>query len=195
MSGGKLYWTRLLGNIQRANLDGSEVEILVDRLQVPTDIALDIGGAKMYWSHVTAFPPIFGSIQRANLDGSGFETVISRTPDSDPNGLALDVSGGKIYWTDAGLHKIQRANLDGSGVEDLVTTGINAPMGIALDIPEQGAPPKPTPTAGAVAAPSAGGGAPVAGSGSTLVWFVAALAGAGSIALGGGAWYARRRLG
>ena len=40
-----------------------------------------------------------------------------------------------MYWTnweDTG--KIQRANLDGSGVEDLVTSGLDIPRGIALDL-------------------------------------------------------------
>ena len=40
----------------------------------------------------------------------------------------------KMYWTDFGTDKIQRSNLDGSGVEDLVTTGLDIPEGIALDI-------------------------------------------------------------
>ena len=39
-----------------------------------------------------------------------------------------------MYWTDAGSDKIQRANLDGSQVEDLVTTGLDGPWGIALDV-------------------------------------------------------------
>ena len=39
----------------------------------------------------------------------------------------------KIYWTDADAQKIQRADLDGSNVEDLVTTGLNHPIGLALD--------------------------------------------------------------
>ena len=39
----------------------------------------------------------------------------------------------KIYWTDADADKIQRADLDGSNVEDLVTTGLNHPIGLALD--------------------------------------------------------------
>ena len=39
-----------------------------------------------------------------------------------------------IYWTDSGTEKIQRANLDGSNVEDLVTTGLEVPIGIALDV-------------------------------------------------------------
>ena len=39
-----------------------------------------------------------------------------------------------MYWTDTGADKIQRSNLDGSGVEDLVTTGLDWPSGIALDV-------------------------------------------------------------
>ena len=44
-----------------------------------------------------------------------------------------DPGGGKIYWADSGRSKIQRANFDGSGVEDLVTMGLQAPVGLALD--------------------------------------------------------------
>ena len=40
----------------------------------------------------------------------------------------------KMYWTDWSTNKIQRANLDGSNVEDLITTGLSAPEGIALDL-------------------------------------------------------------
>ena len=39
-----------------------------------------------------------------------------------------------MYWTDVGTDKIQRANLDGSGVEDLVTSGLDRPAGLALDV-------------------------------------------------------------
>ena len=40
----------------------------------------------------------------------------------------------KLYWTDLGTDKIQRSNLDGSGVEDLVTTGLDFPTSLALDV-------------------------------------------------------------
>ena len=40
----------------------------------------------------------------------------------------------RMYWTDTTAGKIQRSNLDGSGVETLVTTGLEAPIGIALDV-------------------------------------------------------------
>ena len=39
-----------------------------------------------------------------------------------------------MYWTDWNTKKIQRANLDGSHVEDLITTGLDVPRGIALDV-------------------------------------------------------------
>ncbi|KAA3600047.1 MAG: DUF5050 domain-containing protein, partial [Calditrichaeota bacterium] len=40
----------------------------------------------------------------------------------------------KIYWADFGMSKIQRSDLDGSNVEDLISSGLNGPSGIALDL-------------------------------------------------------------
>ena len=53
---------------------------------------------------------------------------------SGPPGAAADHTGDKMYWADAGKAKIQRANLNGSSVEDLVTSGLDRPIRIALDI-------------------------------------------------------------
>ena len=126
----KMYWTDPLGmEIQRANLDGSNVEDLITTgLSTPYGIALDVGRGKMYWTDEDT-----GKIQRANLDGSNVETLIT-TRVSTPGGIALDVGRGKMYWTDGGSGKIQRANLDGSNVEDLITTGLSGPAYIALDV-------------------------------------------------------------
>ena len=45
-------------------------------------------------------------------------------------------SGGtpKMYWTDTNTDTIQRANLDGTQVENLITTGLDFPSGLALDV-------------------------------------------------------------
>ncbi|MDE2889523.1 MAG: hypothetical protein OXR72_15045, partial [Gemmatimonadota bacterium] len=51
---------------------------------------------------------------------------------------ALDPGSDKMYWTDWGTGKIQRANLDGGSVEDLVTSGLQWPFGIALDMGDDG---------------------------------------------------------
>ena len=115
--------------IQRANLDGSNIEDLVTQGIIdPHGIALDVEGGKMYWAD-----SVTHKIQRANLDGSNVEDLVTQGLRS-PSGIALDVVGGKMYWTDSNTDKIQRANLDGSNVEDLVTQGLSGPYGIALDV-------------------------------------------------------------
>ena len=130
----KMYWTDVgTHKIQRANLDGSNIEDLITTgLIYPEGIALDLTGRKMYWTDGGT-----DKIQRANLDGSNIEDLISTgltSSPTGPEGIALDVAGGKIYWTDFSTGKIQRANLNGSNVEDLIT-GLVYPQSIALDIP------------------------------------------------------------
>ena len=48
--------------------------------------------------------------------------------------LPLNTTAQKMYWTDEATGKIQRANIDGSNIEDLVTTGLEKPEAIALDV-------------------------------------------------------------
>ncbi|MDE0627264.1 MAG: SUMF1/EgtB/PvdO family nonheme iron enzyme [Bryobacterales bacterium] len=128
---GKIYWTdSSTGKIQRANLDGSEVEDLVTSTSGnPERLALDVGAGKMYWSTNN------GIVRRANLDGSEVEDLITSGL-SLLTSFALDLNAGKIYWTwsDFPTGKIQRANLDGSEVEDLITSGLNLPNSLALDL-------------------------------------------------------------
>ena len=132
----KMYWTDVgTHKIQRANLDGSNIEDLVTTgLIYPQGIALDLTGRKMYWTDGGT-----DKIQRANLNGSNITDLIftglTSSP-TGPEGIALDVAGGKIYWTDFSTGKIQRANLDGSNIEDLITTGLRYPQSIALDLTE-----------------------------------------------------------
>ena len=131
-----LYWTDFgeiaggTAKIQRANLDGTNVQDLVTNgLWNPSSVALDLVGGKMYWTdHRTA------KIQRANFDGTNVQDLVTNGT-RRPIRIALDVVGGKMYWTDAWAPgKIQRANFDGSNVQDLVTfTDVNTPFGIALD--------------------------------------------------------------
>ena len=125
----KLYWSDWgTDKIQRADLDGSNVEDLVTSagLDGPDGLSLDPAGGKIYWADAGT-----NKIQRANLDGSGVEDLVTGL--GIPYGLALDVSGGKMYWTNRQTNKIQRANLDGSGAEDLVTSGLTFPGALALD--------------------------------------------------------------
>ena len=123
---GKIYWGDVI--IQRANLDGTNVEDLVTTEITLEGIALDVSRGKMYWTDLGE-----DKIQRANLDGTQVEDLITDGLGS-PRGITLDVSRGKMYWTDSSEDKIQRANLDGTQVEDLITDGLRSPRGIALDV-------------------------------------------------------------
>ena len=103
-----IYWTDYgTDKIQRANLDGSNVQDLVTKglNSFQDGIALDVAGGKMYWTDYGT-----DKIQRANLDGSNVQDLVT-TGLEFPNGIALDVAGGKMYWTDSWTDKIQRAKL------------------------------------------------------------------------------------
>ena len=121
----KMYWADF-GGIVRANLDGSEIEVVVKGLFGVLGIAVDIPGGKIYWTNSAH------KIRRANLDGSHVQDLITGGLD-DPWGIALDLGAGKMYWANRLAGKIQRANLDGSAIQDVVTTEAG-PQGIALDL-------------------------------------------------------------
>ena len=137
---GKVYWTDFTANkIQRANLDGSGVEVLVTA-RAPHGLALDLRADKMYWTELSARDATGtfqrGKIRRANLDGSGVEDLVTGL--ANPRYLALDsFGGGYLFWTDEGSHKIQRARQDGSEVTDVVsfdplTRRVEGPYGLEL---------------------------------------------------------------
>lgn len=131
----KMYWTnRGQHKIQRANLDGSNIEDLVmTGDSEPLSIAIDLAAGKMYWTEYND-DRILRRIRCANLDGSQIQDLVTNM--LRPQGIALDVPQGKMYWTEgpATLPVIRRANLDGSNIEDLVTANISAPDGLTLDL-------------------------------------------------------------
>lgn len=115
----KMYWVNdMLDHIQRANLDGSDVEDLVTSWTFSNALTLDRNRGKIYWTDYS-----MNAIRRANLDGSHVEDLV--TTMGEPVSLALDVARGKIYWTiwseGPGPRTIQRANLDGSNIEYILT--------------------------------------------------------------------------
>ena len=122
-AGKKVYWTD--GGrqaIQRADLDGSNAEVLISRLLDPKEIDLDETGSKMYWAE-------YDRIRRADLDGEAEEYLIEGL--SHPFGIEIDEAMGKMYWTDrTGIH---RADLDGSNAEVLVRSWSSDARRIAVD--------------------------------------------------------------
>ena len=133
--GGKIYWILTdfdtepyTGQIQFANLDGSNVRTLVTGLVYPQSLALDVANGKMYWASVSNRNSN-GKIQSANLDGSNVRDLLTGL---DPlRGIAVDVAGRRIYWTD--WDTIQSADLDGANLTELASGYYNMST-LALDI-------------------------------------------------------------
>ena len=130
---GKFYWTEQTSNrtgkIRRANLDGSNIQLIKNLTSVPLNLAIDVANSKLYMANS------WGKIQRMNFDGSRFEPNLITGLDS-PKGIALDAVSGKLYWieqTGKAAGKIQRANLDGSNVEP-VKSLMSVPLNLAIDV-------------------------------------------------------------
>jgi len=118
--------------IYRANLDGSNVQILIDTTAAPTNAegsttsrapeGVVVTGSFIYWVDDNQ-----DSIYRANLDGSNPQVLIdeadipvSSGSSGNPSVEGLTIDGAFIYWTDATRDSIYRANLDGSNPVVLV---------------------------------------------------------------------------
>ena len=131
---GEMYWTESWigpGSIRKANLDGSNVQVILSNVIRPQGLALDVQAGKMYWAETpnSYFEPNnANAIYRANLDGTGKEQLINLLGAS---GVTLDLVNNKMYLPD--FNRIIRTNLDGSGVEVLVT-GLSNVQDIDLDL-------------------------------------------------------------
>ncbi len=128
----KIYWSTALtattGEIRRANLNGSNVEVVVVGYGKPARIALDPAGGKIYWTDY-----VLDAVARANMDGTSVTYIYAVGSNLNPDGIALDLEAGKVYWGQSyatNREKIMRMNLNGSNPEDVLV----GTFGIITDI-------------------------------------------------------------
>lgn len=146
---GKLYWVG--GNqLCRANLDGSNFEVLVKDLEAPDGLVVSLPQQTVVWTNMARGPN--GSLQRTDLHGKALQGdgKYLVDPGSFETGkeIELDTRDNKLYWADRDGMKVMRANRDGSNVEAFVhhfidrdeidsdgkTIALENPVGIALDL-------------------------------------------------------------
>jgi DNA-binding beta-propeller fold protein YncE len=157
---GKLYWCDREGmRVMRANLDGSNIETLVDTSQGDprpgadpakwcVGIAVDSDAGKLYWSQKGGDNAGEGRILRADLDIPRGQTPSGRTDiellyDKLPEPIDLDLDPGSrsLYWTDRGNpprgNTVSRAPLDSPrGARpppEIVFSNLMEGIGLALD--------------------------------------------------------------
>jgi DNA-binding beta-propeller fold protein YncE len=158
---GKLYWSDREGmRVMRANLDGSNVETLVDTSHGDprpgpdarkwcVGIAVDTEGGKFYWSQKGPGNAGEGRIFRANIEIPQGQSPANRTdiellyenlPESID--LDLDLANRTLYWTDRGDpprgNTVNRAPMDplpGNRKEpEILFTHLEEGIGLALDL-------------------------------------------------------------
>ncbi len=118
---GRLYWSDREGmRMMRCNLDGSDVETLVDTSLGDSrpgndarkwcvGVALDVEGGKLYWTQKGPDKGGQGRIFCANLEIPKGQTPASRNDIEvlyenlpEPIDLDLDLTNRMMYWTDRG---------------------------------------------------------------------------------------------
>jgi DNA-binding beta-propeller fold protein YncE len=157
----KLYWCDREGmRVMRANLDGSNIETLVDTSEGDSrpgkdirkwcvGIALDVDAGKVYWTQKGPDNAGDGRIFRANIEIPKGQTPSNRKDIEllyeglpEPIDLELDLANRTIYWTDRGDpprgNTVNRAPMDpaqGNGKKEpeIVFDHLMEGIGIALD--------------------------------------------------------------
>jgi DNA-binding beta-propeller fold protein YncE len=133
----KIYWMASLelyqpARIQRANLDGSQVEdVVLAARSFPGStsyVTLDPVGGRMYWTD-DVYP---WGIRSARLDGSDVRDVVTSTA-GVPERLLLDAAGGALFFVIPSPGRIQRVGLDGSSLTDVAADGLQSPDRLGLD--------------------------------------------------------------
>jgi hypothetical protein len=154
---GKLYWCDREGmRVMRANLDGSQVETLVERGRGDKDqldetrwcvgITIDPKLGKIYWTQKGATKGGVGRIFRANIEIPKGETPTNRSDIEllfdhlpEPVDLELDLANRILYWTDRGDpprgNTVNRVPIDIKVAPEIVVTHLMEGIGIALDVP------------------------------------------------------------
>jgi hypothetical protein len=116
VGGGKLYWTNMGsalgfggGTLQRADLDGANVERIVEPgiATTPKQLQLDVTNGYVYWCDREG-----AKVWRAGLDGADPVAIVSEHGNQQLVGIALDVPGGTFYFSDRNAKKVFRANLE-----------------------------------------------------------------------------------
>src|SRR5713101_7705972 len=157
---GKLYWSDREGmRVMRSNLDGSQIETLVDTSQGDArpgpdakkwcvGITVDPDRGQMYWTQKGPDNAGAGRILRAKIEVPKGQTASNRTDIEvlydglpEPIDLELDLKNRVMYWTDRGDpprgNTVNRAPMDvASGkrpVPEILLTHLMEGIGIALD--------------------------------------------------------------
>jgi len=155
---GKLYWCDREGmRVMRSNLDGSEIEMLVEAGRGDADrrdqtrwcvgITIDPVRKQIYWTQKGPDNGDQGRIFRAGIEIPNGETAAKRSDIEvffdclpEPIDLELDLKNRVLYWTDRGDpprgNTVNRASIDAKPrAPEILLSHLMEGIGVALDVP------------------------------------------------------------
>ena len=154
----KLYWGDREGmRIMRCNLDGSELETLIqtgdgdedrkDQTRWCVGVAIDRSWNEIWWTQKGPDNGDVGKLFRAKLDIPAGQSASTRTDielvkDRLPEPIDLEIANGWIYWTDRGDpprgNTVNRMRLEidehDPGPQEIIFDHLMEGIGIALDV-------------------------------------------------------------
>jgi hypothetical protein len=155
-AGGKLYWCDREGmRVMRCNLDGSQVEILVETGRPDADkgdqtkwcvgIAVDPAKGKFYWSQKGPDKGGRGRILRASIEMPAGESPANRSDIEvlfdglpEPIDMEFEPESRLLYWTDRGDpprgNTVNRAPVDTRAEPEILVTHLMEGIGLSLDV-------------------------------------------------------------
>jgi DNA-binding beta-propeller fold protein YncE len=158
---GKLYWCDREGmRLMRANLDGSNIETLVDTSHGDprpgpdatkwcVGVAIDVDGGQVYWTQKGPDNAGKGRLLCAGIEIPTGQTASNRADIEvlydglpEPIDLELDLNNRVMYWTDRGDpprgNTVNRAPMDADAKDrpapEIIFTHLMEGIGIALDL-------------------------------------------------------------
>jgi hypothetical protein len=153
---GKLYWSDREGmRVMRSNLDGSQVETLIQAGEGEGDrhnpsnwcvgIAVDPIRGQMYWTQKGADDSGHGRIFRTNINLPRVQAPVNRLDvevlfegPPEPIDLEFDLEHRVLYRTDRGDpprgNTVSRTPIDGHPNHEIVVDHLMECVGIALDV-------------------------------------------------------------
>jgi hypothetical protein len=154
---GKLYWCDREGmRVMRSNLDGSQIETLVEAGRGDADrrdptkwcvgITIDPEREQIYWTQKGPDNGEQGRIFRAGIEVPSGESAANRSDVEvffdhlpEPIDLELDLKHRVLYWTDRGDpprgNTVNRASIDAKPqTPEIVLTHLMEGIGIALNV-------------------------------------------------------------
>jgi sugar lactone lactonase YvrE len=128
---GKLYFSdRYANNIKRANLDGTDVEVVVKDTRYPVDLLIGFETRTLYWTARDTGGVYRTGVDQNDVDGASLTPIVTGL--SNPIGITMDPKKRKLYYTECFLADssgvIWESEMDGADASKVATTSL--PLGV-----------------------------------------------------------------